>query len=225
MMVFVLAAALLSGNTQAGHLLFDVHCSSCHGLQLQGSAQGPPLLDASAARVDFMLRTGRMPALVPWEEEFHKSRPFSHAQIALLVKYVMSRSHGNPQLPSLRLPGNLERGREIYAENCEQCHAATGRGDSVGYAEAAPSLMQASPIVIAEAMRTGPSVMPRFGKHVIDRRGVDDVITYIGWLKRSRYNAGGLGLGNWGPASEGFIVWFAGIGLLLLLVRRIGTTD
>ncbi|MGH8164897.1 MAG: c-type cytochrome, partial [Rhodanobacteraceae bacterium] len=53
-----LLAILAAGTARAsalrteGQALFEVHCSSCHGLQLQGSADGPPLFGASAGYVD-----------------------------------------------------------------------------------------------------------------------------------------------------------------------------
>jgi ubiquinol-cytochrome c reductase cytochrome c subunit len=85
--------------------------------------------------------------------------------------------------------------------------------------------MDASPMQIAEAVRTGPDVMPRFGPKMLDDTALGDVIEYVGYLQHGKYNPGGLQLANWGPVSEGFIGWVAGIGLLVLFVRRIGTTE
>ncbi len=211
-------------NAVEGQRLFVQRCASCHGLHLEGSAQGPPLVNVDAIDVDFQLRTGRMPAEVPWEQEFDKPPAFTHAQIAGIVAYVMSRSSGNKQLPIVRL-GNVQHGREIYAENCEQCHAATARGNAVGYADIAPSLMDASPQEIAEAVRMGPDVMPPFSTKQIDDRAMGDLAAYIEFLQNAKYNPGGLQLANIGPVAEGFIGWVFGIGLLVLLVRRIGTTE
>src|SRR5262249_55755224 len=36
-------------------------CSSCHGLDAQGSAAGPSLVGVGSAAVDFQMSTGRMP--------------------------------------------------------------------------------------------------------------------------------------------------------------------
>jgi ubiquinol-cytochrome c reductase cytochrome c subunit len=66
--------------------------------------------------------------------------------------------------------------------------------------------------------------MPRFGPQVIDQRHLDDLASYVWYLQHAQYNPGGLQLANWGPVSEGFIAWTVGIGLLVLLVRRIGST-
>jgi Cytochrome c, mono- and diheme variants len=46
----------------AGKALFQASCSSCHGLEAQGTSQAPSLIGAGAAAVDFQMSTGRMPA-------------------------------------------------------------------------------------------------------------------------------------------------------------------
>ncbi len=219
-------------DLRQGEQIFNVHCASCHGLNEQGTAQGPPLIDVDAASVDFQLRTGRMPASVPFEQEYQKAPTFNRAQIDSLVEFVMSRSSGNRKLPSVQIPtlahasnDMLRSGREVYEENCQQCHAATGRGDSVGYLDVAPDLMDSDPLQIAEAVRTGPDVMPRFGPAIIDDSHLNDLIAYIRYLQRAKYNPGGMQLANWGPVSEGFVTWAFGIGLLVLLIRRIGSTQ
>ena len=44
-----------------GKELFAVTCASCHGMDAQGTAQGPSLIGVGAAAVDFQMSTGRMP--------------------------------------------------------------------------------------------------------------------------------------------------------------------
>lgn len=225
--VFV-AAALLAMPRQAseGERLFDVHCSSCHGMYLQGSAYGPPLIGTGAGYVDFMLRTGRMPAAVPWEQTMMKAPQFRDAQIRALVSYVSHAGEGSPILPKLA-GGNAEHGRELFAENCEQCHGVTAHGASVGFSNVAPSLMSVAPEQIAEAVRNGPGVMPKFGSDVIAAHDLDDVVGYVALLQQQSHknNPGGFQLANVGPVAEGFVAWVFGIGLLVLLCRRIGSTD
>jgi ubiquinol-cytochrome c reductase cytochrome c subunit len=113
----------------------------------------------------------------------------------------------------------------VYAENCQQCHGATGHGDAVGYQDVAPELMDSTPLQVAEAVRMGPDVMPKFGPNVIDDRSLNDLIAYVVYLQHGQYNPGGLQLANWGPVPEGFVGWTFGIGLLVLLARRIGSTE
>ena len=114
----------------------------------------------------------------------------------------------------------------MFAENCEQCHGATGSGSgAVGYRNVAPSILDDSPVEIAEAVREGPDVMPVFGPRVIDDKSLDDAIAYVGYLRTAQYNPGGLQLANLGPAAEGFAAWVLGMSFLVLLARRIGTAE
>jgi ubiquinol-cytochrome c reductase cytochrome c subunit len=209
-----------------GEGLYDTHCSSCHGAHLDGSIIAPPLLQKSAADVDFMLRTGRMPAAVPGPQQLQQRPQFDDAQIRSLVAYVVAAGHGNAVLPSVR-PGNVARGRSLFAANCQACHGVTAHGASVGSSEVAPSLMSVAPQQIAEAVRVGPGVMPAFGTDVVKQRDLDDLVSYVALLQQQSYanNPGGLQLANIGPVAEGFVGWVFGIGLLVLLCRRIGTTD
>lgn len=217
---------------KVGQQLFNVHCSSCHGAYLQGTSQAPPLVGVDAHNVDFMLRTGRMPAEVPFEQEMHHVPRFNEGQIEAIVDYVVSKSAGKKTLPVVHVPSladtppeMLRKGRQVYEENCEQCHAATGHGDAVGYADVAPELMNATPLEIAEAVRMGPDVMPVFGKKIVPDENLDALISYVQYLQRGKYNPGGLQLANWGPVSEGFMAWTFGLGLLVLLIRRIGSVE
>jgi len=259
MMHFVLAATLLlAPQKSSGQSLYELKCSSCHGMVLQGSPTGPPLIGTSAAYVDFMLQTGRMPAALPGVQALPQAPQMSQRDIRAIVSYVTSTSRGKARLPlpsqgrshftqaniralvrdvaanahdRQQLPqlanGNIENGRAIFAENCEQCHGVSAHGGSVGYAIVAPSLMHTRPEQIAEAVRSGPGEMPRFGADVISGSSLDDVVSYVQFLQHdtSAYNPGGLQLANIGPVAEGFVAWVFGLGVLVLFVRRIGSTD
>lgn len=217
-----------AGDLHEGGRLFNTHCTSCHGMNLQGTAQGPPLINVDVQAVDFQLRTGRMPAALPFEQEFHKLPFFPPQQVRDIVSFVMSHSTGSKVLPTVTLRTDIRSiasGRRVYEANCEQCHNATGHGDAIGYADVAPSLMDSTPQDLADAVRYGPDVMPQFGPDVIDDRRLDDLASYVWYLQHAKYNPGGLQLANWGPVSEGFIAWAFGIGLLVLLIRRIGSTE
>ncbi|MEO6834575.1 MAG: c-type cytochrome [Candidatus Tumulicola sp.] len=224
----LLALSLLPRECLAqskGASLYAEQCASCHGAIGQGSSIAPPLIGKSAADVHFMLDTGRMPAAISYEQEMHKPAQFTYRQIGEIVDYVMSFS----QRPDRALPvlerGNIEHGRQLFAQNCEPCHGVTGSGASAGYAMVAPSLTQATVFQVAEAIRVGPGVMPRFGSDVLSARDVDDIAWYVNYLQTQSYNPGGLALANTGPVAEGFVAWVFGIGLLVLFVRQIGTTD
>jgi ubiquinol-cytochrome c reductase cytochrome c subunit len=228
MMLHVAALLLGMSAVDRGRDIFNTHCATCHGMNLQGTQYAPPLLNTGAAMVDFQLRTGRMPAEGPQEQQYDHKPFFTKSEIAALVAYVMSKSSGERSLPSPHVaaapsPAALRSGREIYEENCEHCHAATGRGDgATGYHDIAPELTNADAQTIADAVRVGPNVMPVFGSAAISDKQLGDLIAYVRYLQKAQYNPGGMQLANWGPVSEGFIAWTFGIGLLVLLCRRIG---
>jgi ubiquinol-cytochrome c reductase cytochrome c subunit len=227
----VLAGVAVAGSASSqtladGQRIYAQRCSSCHALSLGGTADGPSLLGARAAYTDFMLRTGRMPAAVPTGQPLHERALLDDAQIRAVVAYVTHAGGGDPTLPVVR-SGDPIRGRTVFVQNCQACHGVSGRGASIGYAEVAPSLLVATPEEIAEAVRVGPGVMPRFGRDVIQDTGVNDVIAYVGLLRDrdSHMGAGGLQLGQIGPVAEGFVGWVFGLGVLVLLCRWLGTPD
>ncbi len=212
-----------------GSQLYDTYCSSCHGLRGTGSSVAPPLIGTPSVMVHFMLDTGRMPAPTGAVNEIPRVPRFTYAQIAGIVRYVGTFSTV-PVASALPLvePGDLNRGRTLFAENCAQCHGAAADGDSVGADNVAPSLMSATAFQTAEAARAGPGVMPRFGKDVLTDRDLDDIVRYVNYLQthagvHNGPDSGGMPLAHVGPVAEGFIAWAFGIGALLLFIRGIGT--
>lgn len=212
-----------------GAELYDVYCSSCHGLRGQGSSVAPPLIGTPSVMVHFMLDTGRMPAPTGGLNEIPRVPRFTYAQIADIVRYVgaFSPVPVASALPVIE-PGDLRRGRTLFAENCAQCHGAGADGDSVGADDVAPSLMAATALQVAEAARAGPGIMPRFGNDILNDRDLDDIVRYVNYLQThadapNGPDAGGISLAHVGPVAEGFIAWAFGIGALLLFIRGIGT--
>jgi ubiquinol-cytochrome c reductase cytochrome c subunit len=218
-MMHLMLAALVSGSS-----LFQLHCASCHGAQLQGTGGGPPLLKKSAADVDFMLRTGRMPAAGATSVQLAGRPAFNEAQIKALVAYVVFTGHGSAALPVVE-PGNAARGRALFAQNCEQCHGATASGASVGSDNVAPSLHHTPDLQIAEAARIGPGVMPRFGRDVLSSQDLDDIVAFVGTFRTDANEVGGWSLGNVGPVAEGAIAWLIGLAVLIVFVRSMGTGE
>lgn len=190
----------------------------------------PPLIGRSAADIHLMLDTGRMPAAVPGVNEIHRRSDFTPVQMQKLVRYVQGFSPGSADasLPVI-MPGNVKHGRALFAEKCAQCHGATGDGASVGYANVAPSLADATAFQVAEAIRAGPGgVMPRFGTDVLSDRDVSDIAHYVTFVQmesnQSRgVDAGGFSMAHVGPVAEGFVAWLFGLGALVLFIRRVGT--
>ncbi len=204
----------------AGRQLFVVHCSSCHGLDAMGTANGPSVVDSGAASADFYLRTGRMPLNDPRQQPVRHRPAFPPDQISALVAYVASLDKG-PAVPDV-LPGHLSDGQQLYSINCAQCHNAAGAGGALGYGDIVPSLRHASVLDTVEAARIGPKPMPVFGPQTLSDQQVADIASYVQYLHQPE-DRGGLGLGHLGPIPEGFVGWVIGMGALLLVARLIGT--
>jgi len=206
--------------------LYALSCASCHGTIGQGSSLAPPLIGVSADYIHFMLDTGRMPAEVPYVEETHKPSIFSEKQIDSLTNYIVAMTvEKDRALPRVG-PGDIRHGRALFAENCQQCHGAGGFGGAVGggYERVAPPLSHATVFQVAEAVRAGPGVMPRFGKDVLSDQDVNDIASYVNYLQTSDAAPGGLQLSNVGPVAEGFVAWVLGLALIVGLARILGTT-
>jgi ubiquinol-cytochrome c reductase cytochrome c subunit len=218
-------AARLAQTTELteGRELYEQHCASCHGSELQGTENGPRLTSSGAASVDFMLSTGRMPLAAPGAPVGRRSPFFDDAQIRAIVAYVSSRSTGVAIPVVDAADGDLALGQQAFAANCAACHGASGTGDSIGGNQIALSLYEATPLQIAEAIRVGPGAMPRFGERTVEAEEVDAIAAYLLEL-RSMDNPGGLGLTRVGPVAEGFVGVVVGLGLLLLIIRLTGTT-
>jgi ubiquinol-cytochrome c reductase cytochrome c subunit len=203
-----------------GRTLYLQSCVSCHGPMGEGSDDGPALTNVGAASADFVLRTGRMPLSSPDQESNRKPPAYDDADIEALVSYVASLGDG-PPIPTVEPEaGNLEVGGELFLANCAACHNATGMGGALSYGQHAPSLFDATPVDIAEAMRTGPSQMPVFSEAQLDDQEVNSIVRYVRYL-RDPEDRGGLSLGRAGPIPEGFVALLAGLGPLILAVRWI----
>jgi ubiquinol-cytochrome c reductase cytochrome c subunit len=146
---------------------------------------------------------------------------FGRSDIDALVAYVASLGAG-PAVPAVDpAAGRLAEGERLYQENCAACHSATGTGGALTSGQVAPSLAQATPVQVAEAVRVGPGAMPKFASQALNDPQVDSIAAYVGRLQQGG-NRGGWDLGRIGPVTEGLVAWVLGLGLLLWVVRRLG---
>lgn len=213
-----------------GDQLFARHCATCHGdrargIDQEGSSGGPPLLGVGAASVDFMLRTGRMPMENQNDELTRGPARFDATDRAALVAYVTSLApdEQGPEIPDVSgyESADLARGLELFTNNCAACHGPTAAGIAVGQNDVSSNLDVATPIEIAEAIRSGPGVMPVFSDDVMDEQDLDAVTAWVMHL-RDRESPGGLSVGRSGPVSEGFVAWLVGLGLLGIVMYLLG---
>ena len=87
----------------------------------------------------------------------------------------------------------------------------------------APPLGQSSARDIAEAVRIGPNLMPRFSRSRLSDAQLDSLIAYVLYA-RAPDDRGGISLGHVGPVPEGFVAWLmAGVvlvGVCVAVARR-----
>jgi len=110
-------------------------------------------------------------------------------------------------------------GRRLFTEHCAGCHQAVGKGGVVTGAKV-PPLTDATARQIAQAVRIGPFVMPRFPASQISEDELSSIIRYVESVK-SPDDRGGSGIGHIGPVSEGLVTWIA-IAALVALTLVIG---
>jgi len=205
---------------ERGRELFVEGCSSCHGFDARGvPEQGPSLRGVGELAADFYLRTGRMPLSYPGEEPLRAEPRYTDRQMDAIAAYVGS--FGGPGIPRVEPQrGALNEGQRLFASYCAGCHAITAAG-GVATGAAAPPLAEATPTQVAESLRVGPYLMPRFSPKLIDRGEVDSIARYV---KETQHpdDLGGWGIGHIGPVPEGMVAWLLAAAALLLVARLIG---
>jgi len=209
-----------SATPSAGRDLFVASCSYCHGLSAQGiPGRAPSLIGVGAQAAEFYLSTGRMPLPNPHAYPERAKPAFARAQINALDAYVGSL--GGPGVPPVDpAQGNLSQGEQSFALNCAGCHQIVARGGIVT-GSAVPALQQATAAEIAEAVRVGPYLMPRFSTGQIDAQTLNSIARYILYTRHPA-DRGGWGIGHIGPIPEGMIAWLLALTALLLVARVIG---
>jgi ubiquinol-cytochrome c reductase cytochrome c subunit len=206
-----------------GRELFLKGCASCHGLNGSGGTTAPSLVGVGGAAADFQLATGRMPLKNQAAEAQPKRPQYTDSEIEALSSYVASLGAGPPIPTDLNYQNaDTAFGGALFRTNCAQCHNFAGSGGALTYGKYAPSLAQATPKEIYEAMITGPESMPVFGDQQISASEKLAIINYIRTIQ-TEPNPGGAGLGRVGPVSETAIAWLVGIGILVVVTMWIGS--
>lgn len=210
-----------------GRALFLANCSTCHGLNAEGSTDGPSLVGVGAASVDFQVSTGRMPAYTSEVNQVPVGKTlFSQDEIDAMAAYVASLGPG-PAIPTeeqytVEDPSDedIAIGGELFRTNCSMCHNAVGAGGALTAGKYAPTLRDVEPKHIYEAMLTGPQSMPVFGD-TLPEEEKRQIIAYLNSLQEQP-NYGGLGLGSVGPVTEGLFIWIVGVGGLIGIAVWLG---
>jgi ubiquinol-cytochrome c reductase cytochrome c subunit len=223
-----------SASAGTGAELYAGNCSMCHGAQGEGiyvlrpgqstggqTGAGPSLRGVGALAADFYLRTGYMPLSSPWKQPRRSRVFFTGAQIDALVRYVASLGKGPPVPKPHPERGNLSEGLRLFTEHCAGCHQVAAEGGYVTNA-VAPALKDVTPTQIAEAVRVGPYLMPKFRKSQINEAQLDSIIRYVEYAKHPD-DRGGWAIGRLGPVPEGLVAWLIAGTALVAMCLVIGT--
>jgi len=212
------AAGAPASETQVdqGKSLYLEGCASCHGLNAEGTAVAPSLIGVGAASVHFQVATGRMPLAAPVVQAERKAPQYDEEQILAMAAYIASLAPG-PAIPTAEqldtTNADLARGGELFRTNCAQCHNFAGSGAALTRGKYAPSLMEATPQEIYEAMLTGPQNMPVFGDGTLSVSEKQDILKYVDHLQ-AQTMPGGAPLGAFGPVTEGAMLFTLALALM-----------
>jgi ubiquinol-cytochrome c reductase cytochrome c subunit len=217
-------------SIQLGAQLFAGNCASCHGIAGGGITSprpgagdvlgaGPSLRGVGALAADFYLRTGQMPLSSIYDEPSNGEVLFSEKELRSLVGYVASLGRG-PAIPQPNSSaGNVSEGNQLFTDHCAGCHQIDAEGGFVTGARV-PPLQELSPSRIAEAVRIGPYLMPKFPTSQISDVQLNSIIAYVEHTNHND-NRGGWRIGNLGPIPEGLVAWWIAIPLLLVACRLV----
>jgi ubiquinol-cytochrome c reductase cytochrome c subunit len=201
-----------------GEKLFQANCATCHGLDLQGTDNGPSLYGVGALAVEFQVATGRMPMQRQDVQAPQKPVQFTEEQILAMADYVQSVAPG-PDFPEEHLldgEGDVARGAELFRINCAMCHNVAAAGGALTEGKYAPDIMDTSALHMYAAMVTGPQNMPVFSDLNLTPEDKRDIISAL-VFQQNAVAPGGFTIGALGPVSEGLFVWIFGIGALIAI--------
>jgi ubiquinol-cytochrome c reductase cytochrome c subunit len=231
------AGAQGGGDIRKGKNLYGRYCIACHGANGAGVAssragfgpgrhqtvqrgRGPSLRGVGPLAPDFYLRTGYMPLREVGAQPRRSRVLFSEDQIRALVAYVSSLGNGPPIPRPHPERGDLSEGQKLFTDHCSGCHQVVAEGGYVTGA-VAPPLEDATPRQVAEAIRIGPYVMPRYSPRQLSPHQVDSIVRYVQYAKHPD-DRGGWAIGHLGPVPEGLVTWFLAATALVAVCIVIG---
>jgi ubiquinol-cytochrome c reductase cytochrome c subunit len=208
-------------HAASGEALYAANCSRCHGSNGRGLTNlGPSLAGSGALGVDFYLRTGYMPLDHPNSEPYRSRVLFDERELDAMIAYVASLGHG-PAIPHPQWQhASVAAGMRLFTEHCAGCHQIVAQGGYVTGARV-PALTHATPRQIAEAVRIGPYLMPRFSTKAITATQLNDLVAYVQYAKHPD-DRGGRAIGHIGPWPEGMVAWLLGAAALVAVCTLLG---
>jgi cytochrome c oxidase cbb3-type subunit 3 len=126
--------ALFAVARAQGRAAFGNNCAPCHGLGAAGAKGYPNLndddwlwggtLDDIYKTIEFGVRSNHPDTRVSMMLAFGKDGLLKRGEIVAVANYVRSLS-GLPVRPGI----DLNPGKQIFADNCAQCHGEDGKGN------------------------------------------------------------------------------------------------
>lgn len=179
------------GDVDLGGQLYAQACAQCHasdggGAEVPGTNRQAPALagrpNVTAAYVDLVMRTGRMPpAANPFDNQ-PRAIAFDDEERLAIVAFTVQEFDLVNDLDEIigGLPeGDAGRGQAVYAENCAACHGNTGAGGVAGGGAWTPTVSTYDTATIAEATRIGPFQMPAFGDDIVSDQEIGDIGAFL----------------------------------------------
>ena len=206
-------------TVEDGKKLFQANCATCHGLDLQGTDDGPSLYGVGELAVEFQVATGRMPLAMQGPQAPQKPIQFTEDQIDAMAAYVQT--HGSRSDLPRRGDRSTARATSPAARSCSastaRC-ATTSRRPAARSPRAStrPRSHATSALHMYAAMVTGPQNMPVFNDMNLTTEDKRDIISALLFLQENE-SPGGFSLGSLGPVSEGLFIWIFGIGALIAI--------
>ena len=97
--------------------------------------------------------------------------------------------------------GRSRQGLALFSQHCAGCHQIAAEGGYLTGA-VAPPLTDATATQVAEAVRIGPYLMPRFSSRAISDRQLDSIVAYVEQAQHPA-DPGGWSIGRVGPVPGG----------------------
>ena len=128
--LFLFVALLGLATAQAepnGSRLYERHCAACHGVEGTGGVGVPLALPAflAGAPDDYLektIRHGRPGRVMPAFSQL------SDAEVQAIVAHIRGWHPEAPGPMAERIPGDIRRGKVLFAQHCASCHGADGTG-------------------------------------------------------------------------------------------------
>jgi len=198
---FLFAFLLVTGVSpvlaaESGASLYENNCAVCHGDHGKGGTGVPLALPDFQRQVsdEFLFRTirvGRPGRVMPGFTQL------SDDEVHSIVEYIRSFAKvAKPKHSDERITGNVDHGKQLFAQNCAVCHGDHGQGGKgTGVTFSRPRdlpilppalnnpgfLASASDTMIKQTLREGRKgtpMNPFAGKQVSDQ-DLNDIVSYV----------------------------------------------